>query len=842
MRNKTSTVLFLLIITISICVCLSATAQTSTEPIAITVLNFTNRSASGEWQWLSKGLADMLITDLSQCGQLQVVERERMQALFEEMKLSTTGLIETSTGTQFGKVAKVDKAILGSFLKEGENLEIEAHLIDVATKKLLRVEWVKGKAEDLLKLEKKLSFKIIENIHIPITEAEKESIRYVPTDSIGAVEHFYNGLNHYDRGEYYKAYVEFRSALKKDKGYVEAMLWVGTIYSSLGKYRHAVAEYDELLLHYPKHKLANKILFKLARLYDKKLTLAKPAIESYEKLINEYGDSPHALTSRYRLAKLKEMDASSSLMDVYLSYQAVSKYLVTAFGEGQHNLARIAYEKAKTYYVELFNQFNGAPPPVEGVVVLDPESPTFYRDYASGEGEHRRTGSWGYYSCRKEGYIFRAAEGHVFKEFYVEMTRSPSEKKRSGNLSFVAKIYCREIYLGYYPLSRCLSIDDTDPISMNKVINLEKETNLVQVNVTDLFSALSSWKLTAKFSPSPKVSGIPSLPRKRLGRYIIGNDLGRKTLYSLAGTERGMYNIRLVQDKDGIFRLAYNNVAIGRGSYGQAGTDPDIYITSSDDGEEWSKPVNLPINSMDSDIHPSLIQDRDGMFRLSWLSGRGEGERTDIWISSSRNCHNWAKPRKVDSGLPGPPIRSLYISTQTLFQDLDGEYWIIFENADLYAIHSSDCSNWSKPVNITKTNISGNKKFPVAFQDKQGIYRIAWGPPSSTDYHITTAMSSDGVHWKIEKVEFAVKNKESHMNFLSFMQDKTGLYILLFSLNGHKHSVSNDCRKWSGLREIKERAQWASFLFQDNHGQFWLMPRERVDERCPLLTIINSIE
>lgn len=850
MINKTSDTLILLITIISTYTCVFAKAEfdtksTNVEVKKLAVMNFDNRSSSKEWQWLSKGLADMLITDLSQCRALQVVERERMQALFEEMKLSAGGFIGAPTAIEFAKVAKADEALFGSFLKKGENLEIEAHLIEVTTGNLLRVEWVKGKVEDLFNLEKKLAFKIIENLNIPITEAERESIRYVPTDSLDAAERFYNGLDHYDKGRYYEAYAEFRAALKKDKAYVEATLWIGTIYTSLGKYRHAVVEYEKVLSHYPEHKSADKALFKLARLYDKKLALTGLAINSYQKLTDKYGNSPHAVTSQYRLAKLQELNGVS-LMDVYRSYQAVSKYPITAFSEGQHDLAHFAYKKTQIYYVELFNQFNGSPPQVEGVMVLSPESPTFYRNYSSRAGKDDRTGSWGYRNTIKEGYIFRAPEGYVFKEFHIEMIRTPSEKKRSGNLSFVAMIYCREIGLSHYPPSQQLAIDDTDPISVSKLISLGKETNLVEVEVTDLFSALLSWKLTAKFSRSTKVSRIQSL-RSVLGRHSIRSELRNKA--SLGGIEDGMYNVTLIQDKNGVFRLIFNNIARGRGSYGLAGTDPDIYIMSSADGEDWSTPFNLSINSMHSDLYPSLIQNMDGVFWLSWLSRRKGGKEIDIWISSSRNCHNWTRPRRVDSGLPGPPKRSSSIKSQTLFQDYRETYWIIFENQDLYAIHSTDCVNWSRPINITKENISGNRRYPVAFQDKRGIYRVVWGEvgfdnSGESHHYISMAMSEDGINWEKEKIEFT-SDDGAQINFIagtSFIQDKMWRYLLLFSMNGVNYAVSNDCKTWSEPREIKERAHFASILFQDNDGRFWLIPRERINAHFPLLTITNSIE
>ena len=47
----------------------------------LSVMNFDNRNASGQWQWLSKGLADMIITDLSASERLMIVGRERLDEI-----------------------------------------------------------------------------------------------------------------------------------------------------------------------------------------------------------------------------------------------------------------------------------------------------------------------------------------------------------------------------------------------------------------------------------------------------------------------------------------------------------------------------------------------------------------------------------------------------------------------------------------------------------------------------------------------------------------------------------------------------------------------------------------
>ena len=44
-----------------------------------TVIDFYNLSQDKEWDWLSQGLADMLITDLSSVDHFQIVDREGLQ-------------------------------------------------------------------------------------------------------------------------------------------------------------------------------------------------------------------------------------------------------------------------------------------------------------------------------------------------------------------------------------------------------------------------------------------------------------------------------------------------------------------------------------------------------------------------------------------------------------------------------------------------------------------------------------------------------------------------------------------------------------------------------------------
>ena len=57
----------------------------NTKTVAISY--FDNTSGSEQYNHLSKGLADMLITDLSNVKSLKIVEREKLESLLKEIDL-----------------------------------------------------------------------------------------------------------------------------------------------------------------------------------------------------------------------------------------------------------------------------------------------------------------------------------------------------------------------------------------------------------------------------------------------------------------------------------------------------------------------------------------------------------------------------------------------------------------------------------------------------------------------------------------------------------------------------------------------------------------------------------
>ena len=87
------------------------------QPGTIAVLPFANQGDK-EYNIISKGITAMVITDLSKIPGLKVLEREKVQKLMDELKLSQSGLVDKETSLEAGKLMRAEKVIEGSFAIE----------------------------------------------------------------------------------------------------------------------------------------------------------------------------------------------------------------------------------------------------------------------------------------------------------------------------------------------------------------------------------------------------------------------------------------------------------------------------------------------------------------------------------------------------------------------------------------------------------------------------------------------------------------------------------------------------------------------------------------------------
>jgi TolB-like protein len=148
----------------------------------VAILYFDNTSDEKKLDKLQKGLAGMLISDLTNVNMLSIVERDRLEEIIKEQKLSRTKAFEPETASKIGKLLGAELILTGAYFEMFGSFRIDARFIDVETGEILKSEGVDGETSNFFKLEKQLAWKIIKNLDVKLSEKEKNTLEEAETE------------------------------------------------------------------------------------------------------------------------------------------------------------------------------------------------------------------------------------------------------------------------------------------------------------------------------------------------------------------------------------------------------------------------------------------------------------------------------------------------------------------------------------------------------------------------------------------------------------------------------------------------------------------------------------
>jgi TolB-like protein len=184
----------------------------------VAIMYFTNSALvrHKDYQPLSKGIADMLISELAASPAIQVVERDRLQKLLEEQDLSSTDRVDKETAVRLGKLLGARHLLMGGFVIDPkENMRLDVRAVNVETSQVEYVETVSGKAEDVLGLITKLGTRVNSRLRLPPLKAADRSAetKTSKSDQLRAVMLLSRALNEEDQGNVAGAIALYRQAL-----------------------------------------------------------------------------------------------------------------------------------------------------------------------------------------------------------------------------------------------------------------------------------------------------------------------------------------------------------------------------------------------------------------------------------------------------------------------------------------------------------------------------------------------------------------------------------------------------------------------------------------------------
>ena len=154
-------------------------AQQKTKKITIAVLYFDNNSVvdKDKVEPLKKGLADMLITNLTKVQAFRVVERERLNDVMVELKLNQTEAIDQTTAQKVGKLLGAQTLLLGSYVNfYSGKMRVDLRIIETETGLTLKADEITDDADELFDIVKDLTAKVVDKFDIKLSEEEKTDI------------------------------------------------------------------------------------------------------------------------------------------------------------------------------------------------------------------------------------------------------------------------------------------------------------------------------------------------------------------------------------------------------------------------------------------------------------------------------------------------------------------------------------------------------------------------------------------------------------------------------------------------------------------------------------------
>jgi TolB-like protein len=183
-----------------------ARATRAAAPKTVAVLYFDNNTGSADYDAMGRGVAAMLITDLSGVPDIKLVEREQMQNVLAEQKLQQSGFFDPETAVKTGKLLGAEYLLTGQFTAAQPEIRIDTRVVRVETGEIVRTAKVQGKEDKFFDLQQKLAKELVKGLPVAVSpEAMAEMERRQEKnriDSAATMVAFSQGLQRLDYGDH----------------------------------------------------------------------------------------------------------------------------------------------------------------------------------------------------------------------------------------------------------------------------------------------------------------------------------------------------------------------------------------------------------------------------------------------------------------------------------------------------------------------------------------------------------------------------------------------------------------------------------------------------------------
>ncbi len=402
--------------------------KSSDEKLSVAVMPFKNMTNDTTWNVWQDGIQQRLISYLANSGELQVSHKESIQTLLSSQGLTGLASLSPVVAGSVSEKLDADIFIYGSIQKSGNEIGMDAQLIDTRTKEIIKSFEVKGTASDgmIFPLADSLRNKVKDFLLIRKLVKENPMLtRYtVPTNSPEAFRYYIYGGNAFGKGDPASAVTWGLKALAADSTFADAAFMIESAYSSFNPdkskewlirnyekreqmpydcqlyaswaYAFSFESYDEqarylkMLLEIDDNDPGSHYLlgltYRLMKEYDKAVPEYEKSMAIYQKWGKEYIEGSNHIQLGLCLNKLGEYKKEKKVYKEFEHYLPDNSWLfycraVLALSEKDTVEANIQIDKFKAAWKKTFSASDGYVARRLGLLYNDADIPDRAEEY-----------------------------------------------------------------------------------------------------------------------------------------------------------------------------------------------------------------------------------------------------------------------------------------------------------------------------------------------------------------------------------------------------------------------------------------------------------------------------
>lgn len=222
--------------TLPLLLCLNAPgALAAQEPAShgvpvVAVIDFNAFSLSlQDASAVGKGVAGMLITELSDREGMQVVERQELNSVLQEAKLALSGRVDETTAMELGRLVGAQYLITGVLGIEQTQVRLDVRIFQVETSEILEAMKFTGKPDEFLQLIVNVADAFTKDLKLPVPR--RDPVTEIPVQAVIA---YSRGEAYEQEGKLDQAREQYRRALELAQGYRAAQQGLDRVTAATG--------------------------------------------------------------------------------------------------------------------------------------------------------------------------------------------------------------------------------------------------------------------------------------------------------------------------------------------------------------------------------------------------------------------------------------------------------------------------------------------------------------------------------------------------------------------------------------------------------------------------------